>query len=113
MPKSIWKFCLFFLIFGLYTLTFYGMPVVRDEEQIFDATESLIHRNSTSMNYDFYTVGVSGGWKITIDQICGAEGGDPWEAGKYEFLIYYLMAPITALAFFSTRIWYFFIDRFL
>ncbi len=95
-------FSLFTLIWSIYTATFNGRIIVVDEAQIFDATESLVHRGTTSLNYDFYHDAQSnklGGWELTLQEICQPADGDPWQDAKYEPTIYFALTPFVATAF--------------
>jgi hypothetical protein len=76
--------CLFFLLVGVYVLTYRGVPLSQDGVFIFDSVESLVRRGDFLRTYEYSKFNPFG----------RGPGGLPWPEPVQEPLIVVLAAPL-------------------
>ncbi len=79
---------LFMLLFGLYMITYRGLPMSGDEIFIFDSTESLARRGNLYRTFEFNAVALP-----QYDLVLGP-GGEPWPPPLQEPMASTLQVPL-------------------
>lgn len=83
-------FALFLLLFGVYMLTYRGIPMSGDEIFIFDSTESLARRGELNRTYQFN--------EEALQPLQIEKNSTPWPPPKQEPLMPVLAVPLFWLA---------------